>query len=434
MQFNSLRSRMTATFACAFAALILLCVGFTLWFARAAAEQNANTVLTVAVNRIKSERFTKEKVYDPSEWQDVKEELALQNLALIVVDTQGRALEKTPGHVPEWPRREVPQWRLRTVPLDGGTAIVGLFWQKTEAVLRVQEATILAFSLLLLASATTGVWLLVGRTLSPIDRLARQADMASIDDMQIRLNTPSEDAEIVHLVGTLNGLLARLSEAMAARGRFYAAASHELRTPLQTLTGYLEMALMHRRSAGEYQEILVEATGQAERLTSLIQALLLLNKVGATSLPRKEPVDLAECCDRWLCNFKVNGNPRGLCVDARLPEGLLREAPISYVDILIRNILENAFKYALPGSVLRVSLQADAEGTLLSVFNECARLPDWDEARLFEPFYRPDASRNSETGGTGLGLAICKAIADASGWTVDLRQVEGGVLVTVMFS
>ena len=430
---NSLRSRMTATFAIAFAALILLFVSFILWFARRAAEQNADAALQVTVNQIQGERFTREQVADPAEWKDIKEDLATQRLALIVVDPQGRILQKTAGVVPAWPLVQGRDWRLRTVAVGDSIAVIGFSWQKIEYMLQAQQVTLIALSFLLLASATFGAWLLVGHTLSPIDRLSRQAEAASIDDLHIRLTAPSDDAEIVRLVSTLNRLLNRLSEALAARGRFYAAASHELRTPLQTLTGYLEVALMQPRAAEEYKEILGEASSQAGRLASLIQALLLLNQVEAGSAPAKEELDLAERSERWLAHFQSSGNQRGIGVAARLLAPLRLQAAPNYVDILLRNLMENAFKYAPPDSVVRVVAEATAQGASLTIFNECHPAPEWEESRLFEPFYRPDSSRNSETGGNGLGLAICKAIAEVNGWTISLHKTVSGVEATVLF-
>jgi len=434
MRLNSLRTRTTAAFAFAFAALTLLFVCLMIRLSDSTAERTVDTALKTVKNGILSRHITPSQISDTSAWRDIKEALAMQNMALLVVDAHGNVLQKTEGRVPVWPTSaDGRAWRLRTIALEGGTVVIGRYWQDTDQALRYNAAMLLLHGMLLLVCATFGVWYLVGRTLSPIDRLARQADRASTESLHLRLETPSQDAEIVHLVGTLNGLLARLSEEMATRGRFYAAASHELRTPLQTLTGTLEVGLMQPRDADEYREILAESSEQAGRLAGLIQALLLLNQVEMLPAPLTEQVDLAAACDRWLNHFQSLGVSRDLCVDARLPESLCLEAAPAYVDILLRNLLENAFKYAHAGSPVRLTLQSTAQGASLTVFNECAPLPEKDVARLMEPFYRPDASRNSDAGGNGLGLAICKAIAHSSGWTLSLHHKHKGIEVNVLF-
>ena len=111
-----------------------------------------------------------------------------------------------------------------------------------------------------------GAWFVVGKTLSPIRRLAHQAANASAEKLDARLDAPSQDAEVLELVNTLNGFLTRMEETVETKGRFYAAASHELRTPLQALSGHLELALSRERSAEDYKAALEEAKKQSSRL------------------------------------------------------------------------------------------------------------------------------------------------------------------------
>jgi signal transduction histidine kinase len=92
--------------------------------------------------------------------------------------------------------------------------------------------------------------------------------------------------------------------------------------------------------------------------------------------------------------------------------------------MLFRNLIENAVKYARPGTEVRIRVRAAPPS--LDVWNEAAGETIPDTTRLFEAFYRPDASRSAETGGNGLGLAICKAIADADGWTLRLDATAAG--------
>jgi signal transduction histidine kinase len=424
---------MTAAFAVAFAALILVFGGFLLWFARHDAAKNADAMLEAAADKVLSEYSDSLRESDPSGLSDVTKELAMQNLALLIVNPQGRIVQGTPGSVPAWPRPDEEKWRVRTIMLGSDTAVIGYPWQKTETTLRAQAGMLIALSLLLFLSATFGAWLLVGRTLSPLYGLCVQADAASAENLRVRLDAPSQDAEMVHLVRTLNALLARLAGAISARERFYAAASHELRTPLQTLTGYLEYALMRRRNAEEYRAVVAEAYSQSVRLSSLVQALLLLNRLDATPPREKETVCLGESCRRWLRQFQPLAAARRLRVEACLPEDVTLLAIPSHADILLHNLLENALKYATEGSEVHLGVVVLAEETRLTLFNRCPALPEWEEARLFEPFYRPDASRNSDTGGNGLGLAICKAIAVANGWNLTVRQEGEGVRAEVAF-
>jgi signal transduction histidine kinase len=100
--------------------------------------------------------------------------------------------------------------------------------------------------------------------------------------------------------------------------------------------------------------------------------------------------------------------------------------------MLIRNLVENAVKYATAGGQVRVYIPSSA-GRKLEITNDYSSHERLIAEELFEPFFRPDASRNSSTGGNGLGLAICRAIALANGWNVRLEQDDTGVSVIATF-
>lgn len=305
-----------------------------------------------------------------------------------------------------------------------------------------QKVELLCLSLFAVLGVAGGAWLLVGRTLSPIGRLAVQAGAASVERLEVRLKAPSRDAEVVELVDTLNGLLSRLAETAAAKGRFYAAASHELRTPLQALSGHLEVALTRARTADEYEQFLQESLKQTRRLTSLVQDLLLLHQLDSAPPRPQEPVDLAEVCTGVLDHLQPLVEARGLPLSVDLPAGACILAVPTHAEILVRNLIENAVRYASPGGAVTVALSREGTGPstesgggapCLEVFNECPPLGDRDPQKLFEPFYRPDTARNSRTGGNGLGLAICRAIATANGWQVTLQQEPQGVRAVALF-
>ena len=156
--------------------------------------------------------------------------------------------------------------------------------------------------------------------------------------------------------------------------------------------------------------------------------MLRLNLIDNASRPPREPVSLVSVCERILRQMEAETKRRGLRIERRFPAALEMEAAPTHVEMLVRNLLENAVKYAVEGGRIQVEIAtppSPASAPVLRVFNECAPLVHWDEEKLFEPFYRPDASRNSKTGGNGLGLAIVNAIARANGWTVRLKQVAG---------
>lgn len=429
---HSIRTRMTVAFTLAMATVLLASGAGMVKYLKYSAKRQADTVLAATAGRVQQEWTHGER--DLGEMAEDAGTVEGEHVAIVIVDPQGRVLAQTVGTVPAWPLAGDDSWRTATAPLGSNTAVAALPWTRVEQSFRHLALVLLIFSGVISGATAVGAWILVGHTLSPIGLLSRQAQAASVDSLRLRLKAPSGDLEVVELVGTLNGLLERLTATAAVRERFYAAASHELRTPLQALSGHLELALSRPRSAPEYQAALGEAYGQTRRLIALVQGLLLLNQLdAATSQPPAERLDLTEYCERALTQFEPLALERNLRVSADLSHPLEIMVPPQHLDMLLRNVIENAVKYGAHGGAVSVRLCAGRDDTTLEVYNDCPPVPDWESDKYFEPFYRPDSSRNSQTGGNGLGLAICKAIATTNGWTLTRRRMEGGVAVAVSF-
>lgn len=437
-RINSIRARMTLAFALQTAALMALVAGGLLFYLHYTAAQAAENTLDSAAHRVRNELAD---VTNGNGFNDFLTEngdsLKMEGLSLLLVDAQGVILRKSQAAAPAWPHRKKDGWRTRALPYGAKTIVVGYYWRSTELVLRREGAVLLALSLCVVLASAFGAWWLVGRTLSPIDSLSHQARRAAAtDSLHLRLLAPSQDAEVVDLVATLNALLASVGKTAEARGRFYAAASHELRTPLQALSGHLEVALSRERSRDEYKTATEEASRQTQRLSALVQGLLLLNQLDRP-MPdtlSREPVDLSEICRRILGQFQPLIARRHLIVSSDLPPFVERMAFPQHAEMLLRNLIENALKYSAPGGDVTLRMALPSGAACLEIFNTFPAQSRLDTAALFEPFYRPDEARTSDTGGNGLGLAICRAIATANGWQIALDQTEQGVRVAVTFA
>lgn len=415
---NSIRARVTAGFTAAVALLMLSTCGLVLAFARARAENEKANALRSATRDFVMEvgKGGRKAALAEMDLQDA--DLRSRGILLVLRDSRGKEIAEVGSH--RHSSRPTVTVRARTVWVGADTAVFSLSWAEERRNLARQAAELGVVAVVVILAAGLGAWVLVGRTLSPISALSRQANLATAETLSVRLEPPSDDAEVVQLVRTLNGLLARLSEAAASRGRFYAAASHELRTPLQALLGHLELGSARQRTPEEYRAILDEASRQADRLIVLTRDLLFLNRLeSGTAEAAPEPVDLMDVAERAIAHTRDAACRRGLAVSLDGPGSVLVTAPPSHAEMMVRNLVENAVKYTPDGGAVRVRL-ADAPARL-EVLNDVDGPEEKDPERLFEPFYRPDGSRNSETGGNGLGLAICKAIAEADGWSIVLR-------------
>jgi signal transduction histidine kinase len=442
LRLSSVRARMTAAVTVLFAAWVALVGAGLFAYLYYSAERNATRALDLATREVTTDISEEARHLGAAELptsqiirvvDEEAKEGGLRGLAPLVVGPDGKAAWRLQQGTPPWPPRGA-DWRFRSVSAGGNTVVLGLDWGQVRGTLRQEAAALLCLGLFTIAAVALASWALVGRTLSPIGSLSRHAREASVDELRVRLQAPSNDAEITELVATLNGLLERIADTAAAKGRFYAAASHELRTPLQALSGHLEVALSRPRREDEYRAAIGEALSQTRRLTRLAQDLLLLNQLDSASpVQSREPVDLAEVCERTLRQVQPIIAPRGLRLSTEDIAEAAVLAPPAHVDILARNLVENAVRYAASGGEVRLSVRDDAEGATLTVFNECPPIPEWDPASSFEAFAWPDRARRAAAGGHGLGLAICGAIARANQWTLTLDHDGRGVLATVVF-
>ena len=410
---NSLRARMTVTVTLAFAVwMLLVCVGVSMYtrhIARHIAEHALDAATSDFSHDLNVDGGNQAEAFD--RLGDTALNLS-HNLALQVVDARGQVLWRSQSLPPHWPNNGKDVWLSHIMPAGNGRVLmVGYDWNRVEERLHEQALLLLLVSLLVVLAAAFCSW----------------------ESLRVHLSPPSTDVELVELVGTFNNLLARLRETAEAKGRFYAAASHELRTPLQALSGHLEVALSRPRSAEEYHGTLQEAYDQTRRLISLARDLLFLNQLETTvKPPASEQVSIAEICERELRLLQPLIANRELCVTAELEADGEIMAPPTHVAMLIRNTLENAVKYATDAGEVRLALHEEPHGVRVEVFNSFPPTPGWNSELLFEPFYRPDASRNTKTGGNGLGLAISKAITVANAWSITLEHTGDGVQTSLV--
>lgn len=277
------------------------------------------------------------------------------------------------------------------------------------------------------------LWGVVERGLRPLRQLAggvRQRDAHSLAPFA----SDGVPEELMPLVDALNGLLARLEQALSAQRAFVADAAHELRSPLTALK--LQWQLLGRVPDAAARAEAVAALGEGiERTARLVEQLL--------ALARSEPggpsgavdgVDLAEIARGALVDTLPQAQLRGteLVLEADAPAWLHADA--TALGALVRNLADNAVRYSPPGSQvrLRVAPASAGQGVRLWVEDSGPGIPPAERGRIFDRFYRGSTSHDSA--GSGLGLAIVRAVAQRHGAEVSLEDSAlGGLGVRVDF-
>ncbi len=442
---KSLRARMTLGFTTSFFALVTATSLGVWWFSRQTTFKDASTRVNSTVRFIAhewGEADTTAEIPDAIEHSRLDAELhglpnLLDDISLAVFRNDGKLLWASTSPHPPWPLsdRSSTGWIAAAERERTRVVVAGIEKRLLYSHLHSLAVFLTAFVLLSTPLAAVGAWVLVGRTLRPIGELADQADRASANALSAQLVAPSEDAEVQHLVATLNDFLDQLRADTRLREQFYAAAAHELRTPLAVISASIEVVLSRPRTSEEYQETLVDLRGQFQRLKRLTEDLLTLNRLNLTAqgAEESEEIDLADICQRLLELQAARIAERQLVLNSSFADEAEIRAPLPHAFAVIQNLIENTVRYAPIGGQVSISLTSVPDGVKLVVSNTFYSEPTVDCQRWLEPFYREDASRSSATGGNGLGLTISHRITEVNGWPFTLSYSNSTIHAEVLF-
>jgi signal transduction histidine kinase len=306
--------------------------------------------------------------------------------------------------------------------------------QHTLDLLRLLLASLIPVVILIACGG--GVWL-SRRALKPVVEATEAAHSISIENLSARLPVPQTADEIARLSEVLNAMLARLESAVATLSHFVADASHELRTPLAVIRTTAELALRRARSPEAYRESLHEIAAEAERMTQLVEDLLLLARTdtGTVEMPLS-PLDIRDVA-------------RDVCAEMRALAGLRRiRVTTSFCDEaatvagnraglhrLFLVLLDNALKYSPEEGEVRITVERDDARVSVSVEDFGSGIDQEELPKIFRRFYRsPDlAGRTGD--GHGLGLALAESIARGHRAEIQVRSEPGaGSKFTVLFA
>ncbi|WP_269821647.1 sensor histidine kinase [Nocardia yamanashiensis] len=345
------------------------------------------------------------------------------------------------------------KWRVLTTTNEYGATTIGLPLsenQQTVSRLIYFELGTGATALLILA---VGGYLVVRHTLRPLREVEDTAAAIAGGDLHRRVPVRGVDTEVDHLARSLNEMLTRIQHGVAATEaseeaarrseqtmrQFVADASHELRTPLTTIRGFAE--LYRQGASTDAASVLARIEGEAARMGVLVEDLLMLARLDAQRPLDRKPVDLLAIAGDAVHNARAlaahrddsdTGPERSIELEVRAGEGSLQipgdEARLRQI---LANLVGNALTHTPAEASITVRLTPFPDHVRIEVADEGPGLPA-DASRVFERFYRGDASRTRASGGTGLGLSIVAALVAAHRGTVAAHSEPGkGATFTV---
>ncbi len=269
-----------------------------------------------------------------------------------------------------------------------------------------------------------GAWL-SGRALKPVTDITAAALMISIENLAERLPVPATGDELARLTEVLNTMFARLESAVKTLSQFVADASHELRTPLAVIRTTAELALRRARTPESYRDSLQEVAAEAERMTRLVEELLILARsdAAAEEMPLA-PVDVREVL------AEVSDEMRSL---AEMRQIRIRTAYGDQAAIVAGNrpalhrlflvLLDNALKFSRPAAEVILKVEGSDSRVSVTIEDFGVGIRESDLPHIFERFYRADRARSGS--GHGLGLSLAKSIARVHGASIEVHSTEG---------
>jgi two-component system, OmpR family, sensor kinase len=334
---------------------------------------------------------------------------------------------------------EVPGWRVLALPTrtGGGSVVVAGGLSQVDATMNQMRLLFLLVGAGLLVVLAGVGWFWVRAGLRPLRRIEETAAAIAGGDLSRRVPfTTSPATEVGRLTAALNGMLAQIEAAVAARTRsedrlrrFVADASHELRTPLAGISGF---AQLYRLGGAEIAATMDRIERESLRLTGLVDDLLLLAQLDERGLElRQAPMDLRTLAADALHDLRALDPTRPVRLTGLGTAEDTAPAPVlgdeSRLRQVVSNLVGNAIAHTPAGSAVRVGVGTAGNDAVLEIADTGPGLTRAQARQVFERFYRADTSRAREhdNGGAGLGLAIVWSLVTAHGGTVELDTAPG---------
>jgi len=272
------------------------------------------------------------------------------------------------------------------------------------------------------------VFTVTSRALSPLSSMVRRAEKITAERLNERLPVHDPSDDLGHAARVFNGLLQRLEDSFSQLKRFTSDASHELRTPLASMRSIGEVSLQNIHSSEAYREVIASMLEEVRRLTHLVDSLLVISRADsgqiALQLSTFRCMDLIQevigvvgiLAEDKHQVIRMTGSAE---IAVRADRGILRQA--------ILNLVDNAIKYSPPESEILIEVKKESEEIAeVSITDQGPGIPEDEQTRIFDRFYRIDQGRSRERGGTGLGLSIAKWAVEVHSGTIGVRQAAQG--------
>ncbi|HTS37652.1 MAG TPA: heavy metal sensor histidine kinase [Candidatus Solibacter sp.] len=402
----------------------------------------------------------------PDDWDALREEIELESAArryeqfyIRLLDQQNRPLLMTPGMAEQLDLQQLTtQSQNRPERAEGmkgrsgrsflvlsAAGAVGRSAQIDTVQIAIdvsQQDELLAryrqrFWVILLG--TLAIFPLVGyqiarRGIRPLKEVAKTARHISSTNLHERIDPEGYPSELASLATTFNTMLDGLEESFERISRFSADIAHDLRTPVNNIRGEAEVALARARTVEEYRDVLGSCLEEAVRLSDLIGDLLFLARAESPLAHlHRESINVGELLSGIREYYEAPAADRGVSLSTAVPdEPVIAHLDRTLLQRAVGNLVSNALAHTPPGKSVVLGACVEPAAVRIDVSDAGVGIPPDALPRVFDRFFRVDASRSQASGGTGLGLAIVQSIMLLHGGDVEIASTLGqGTQVTL---
>jgi heavy metal sensor kinase len=317
----------------------------------------------------------------------------------------------------------------RKYDLQGRTILIrvgysqNLIWNQLKETLLV---LLLASPVVLAGTAYAG-YKMVGRTLSPVSKMAHRAEQINSEHLNERLPIENPEDELGHLARVFNAMLSRIEQSFEQLQRFTADASHELRTPLAAIRSIGEVRLQEDAKPEEYRDTIGSMLEEVNRLSGIVESLLTLSRADAGQIRMQVSVfPLKALVREAAALLEVLIEDKRLTFTLAGDETVGAQADRLYIRQAVINILHNAVKFTPPGGSISAHVECKSDSRVeLSVSDSGPGISAEHSAKVFERFYRVDEARTGDDMGAGLGLSVAKWAVEANNGEIGMINLPG---------
>ena len=267
------------------------------------------------------------------------------------------------------------------------------------------------------------------RMARPLDEIAAASRKFARGDFSVRVRQEEDPTdEMGALIDSFNKMADSLESAEARRSEFIANISHELRTPMTTIAGFADGILDGTIPKEDEEKYLRSIRDETRRLSRLVRDMLDVSQMRARAADptRREDFDLTELILQTLLSFESRATKKQLDVDPQLPDNhIMVHADKDAITQVIYNLLDNAVKFAAPGSCITLRLYREGKKAYVSIKDRGETIPPEDLPFIFDRFHKSDRSRSLDKDGVGLGLYLVKTIINSHDEDIAVKSADG---------